>query len=87
MTTTEITPGMFDIRISNSGDWSITTAATLTDAQAKVITWRANPADVVLGAYVQVSDAGGLRIGHLSRATYHNPWAQTPYVICELELM
>jgi hypothetical protein len=87
MTTTENNAGIFRITISNSGDWSIVTAETITDAHAKAITWRANPSDVVLGAYVQVSDAGGLRIGHLAKATYHNPWAQTPYVICELELM
>jgi spore germination protein YaaH len=86
MTTIRITPASFDVRRSNDGDWSITTAATITDKQAAAITWRANPGDVVLGAYVQVSDAGGLRIGHLATATYHKGWNQPAYVTCGLEL-
>jgi hypothetical protein len=85
MTTTREIPDL-TVRRSNDGDWSISTTTTITDKQAAAITWKANPGDVEMGAYVQVSDAGGLRIGHLATATYRKDWNEPAYVICGLEL-
>lgn len=68
-------------------EWVIRTAGTLTDDEAKAITFRADPGQVVLGAYVEVEDAEGIRIGHLSNATYHRQAFGPAYVICAIELM
>ena len=68
------------------GDWIMETNEAITDEQAARITWRADARDVVLGAYVQVTDASGVRAGHLSSATYHERWNGPAYVVCALTL-
>jgi hypothetical protein len=69
------------------GDWTLTTEATLTDQQAGQLTFQAARSQVNMGAYVQVVDAGGTRIGHLASATYHRGSYFGPdYVMCTIEL-
>ena len=67
-------------------DWKISTDAELTDAQAMAITFRAEPKQVVLGAFVEVVDAGGTRIGHVSTAVYRERWDGPSYVVVTITL-
>lgn len=70
------------------GEWHFTTEALMTDEQAAALTFRADAAKVRLGAFVQVTDAGGTRIGHLASATYHRGSYFGPdYVNCSIELI
>ena len=73
--------------VRTSEGWSITTAQELSNDEARAITFRADPKQVVLGDFVEVVDAGGTRIGHLSSATYHeNLYMGPSYVICSIHL-
>lgn len=91
MTTTPDTHIAAAIHVAREKDregwgWTLTTEASITDEQAAAITWRATPDQVVLGEFVKVEDAGGYRIGHLSRAEYVEHTFAPAYVLCSLEL-
>lgn len=66
--------------------WTIETAATLSDAEAMAITFRAEPKQVVMGQFVQVTDAEGIRIGHVKRAEYFDGIFGPAYVMVSIEL-
>lgn len=85
MTTIPITQHI-ELTVARSFDVTLTVADTITDEQAAGITFRAKPEQVRLGAFVQVKDAGGTRIGHLASATYHEPTFGPGYVNCAIKL-
>lgn len=66
--------------------WRIQSPETLTDAEAAAITFRAEPTDVVVGEYVEVEDANGIRIGHLATAQYKEPLFAPAFALCSIEL-
>lgn len=66
--------------------WTIETAATLSDAEAMAITFRAEPKQVVMGQFVQVTDAEGIRIGHVKSAEYVERWGGPAYVVVGIQL-
>lgn len=80
-------PDTFSVRLTRDRDgWTAETLETLTDEQAKRFTFRTEPADVRLGEFFQMVDAGGTRIGHLASATYHERMTGPAYVVCTIEL-
>lgn len=68
------------------GDWTITTAEAITDEAAAAITFRATPEQVVLGQFVAVNDADGVRIGHVKHATYVERFNGPAYVTVGIHL-
>lgn len=77
----------FPVRLTRDRDgWTAETTETITDEQAARFTFRTEPEDVVLGEFIQVVDAGGIRIGHLATATYHERAFGPAYVVCTIEL-
>lgn len=66
--------------------WLIASSANLTDEDAAAITFRAEPKQVVMGDYVEVSDPDGTRIGHVKTATYFERWNGPAYVNVTIEL-
>lgn len=66
--------------------WTLTTDAELTDAEALALSFRATPAQVTLGEFVEVVDAGGTRIGHVSTAVYRERHDGPAYVVCTVAL-
>lgn len=71
----------------NSDGWTIRTIASLTDEEAAAITFESEPEHVRLGEFVQVIDANGTRIGHISSAKYLRLTFDWPRVVCSIELM
>lgn len=67
-------------------DWRITAAGVLTDAQAAAITFRAAPKQVMLGAFVDVVDNKGERIGHVATAVYRERMDGPAYVTVTIAL-
>lgn len=70
----------------NRDGWKIESPAKLTDEEAKGITFRATPAQVVMGEFVEVVDPDGTRIGHVSEAVYRERWDGPAYVVCAITL-
>lgn len=81
---TELLPTNVEHKPGN--DWTITITGSITDEQAAGITFRANPAQVTMGAFVEVVDHDGTRIGHVSTASYHERIAGPAYVTVTIEL-
>lgn len=71
-----------------NGDWTLSVEREITDEQARALTFRAAPKQVVLGAFVQVIDGGGTRTGRLVSATHtYSPHSMgTAYVVCGIDL-
>jgi hypothetical protein len=66
--------------------WRLSSSASLTDEEAKAITFRAAPEQVTLGSFVELADPEGIRIGHLSSASYREPLYGPGYVVVSIEL-
>jgi hypothetical protein len=70
--------------------WILTTEGTLSDTDAGLLTFRAEPEQITLGEYVEVVDAQGIRTGHICSAIYREPVSgllrAKPYVVCQIEL-
>ena len=78
-----------DVRRERDEDgphWTIEAQGSLTDEEAKGLTFMATPDAVVMGEYVEVVDAGGRRIGHLASATYYERPFGPAFVICGIVL-
>jgi len=76
---------MIVTHIANYG-WALVTQETLTDEAAQAITFNAFPKDVVLGEFVEISDADGIRIGHVKTAEYVECLNGPDYVTVGIEL-
>lgn len=82
-------PAVRVVHQRRSNEWVIETtnpAARLLDDEAGAVTFRAEPQQVTLGRYVEVRDAGGVRIGHVSAATYRERAFGPSYVVVSIEL-
>lgn len=66
--------------------WKLSTPETLTDEAAATITFQATPEQVVLGEYVEVEDAEGIRIGHVQTAVYRERLGYSAYVVVTISL-
>ncbi len=70
----------------NREGWKITSLTALSDEEALEITFRAHPEQVVLGEFVEIVDPWGIRIGHVSAATYQRSVFGPPSVTCSVDL-
>lgn len=70
--------------------WRLSTEGALSDTDAGLLTFRAEPQQITLGEYVEVVDAEGIRTGHICSAIYREPvfglLRGEPYVVCDIEL-
>ena len=67
--------------------WKLSTTATLTDDEAKTLTFRAEPSQVTAGEFVEVIDADGTRIGDVATITYQRSLWDLGRVVCTIDLM
>lgn len=83
----ETTPSYpLDVQYDRESGWTLRTTTTLTDAEAKAITFRATPAQVILGDFVKVIDHQGTRIGCVKTATFHTRWNGPNFVVVTIEI-
>jgi len=70
----------------DSDGWLFETTEEISDERAAEFTFWAAPKDVVLGESVQIIDAQGTRIGHVSCAKYVERLFGPAVVICAVTL-
>lgn len=73
-------------QLDGHGSWIIETPRTLSNDEALNITFRAMPSQVVMGQYVQITDAEGIRIGMVKRAEYFERSWGPAYVVVGIDL-
>lgn len=76
------------MNVTHTGQgWKIETAATLSDEEAGAVTFIVEPKQAVLGEFVEVVDAEGIRIGEVTRATLQRRAFAPSIAVVEIALL